>query len=227
MQMGENPDRVFNVGAMGVENVYNTELYSLSDLEKSIGYKLGNRYAVGTFHPVTLENATAEKQMVELLKALDKNSNIKYLFTKANADTNGRVINELLEDYANKHNNVILVDSLGMRKYLSALKYAMFVIGNSSSGLIEAPSFHIPTINIGDRQKGRIAGDTIIQCEPEIEAIDKAIHRALSEEFRDKIAGANNPYGDGNTSDKIIEIVKAYVLNNKINIKKEFYNIEF
>lgn len=227
IQMGENPDRVFNVGAMGVENVYNTELYSLSDLEKSIGYKLGNRYAVGTFHPVTLENATAEKQMVELLKALDKNSNIKYLFTKANADTNGRVINELLEDYANKHNNVILVDSLGMRKYLSALKYAMFVIGNSSSGLIEAPSFHIPTINIGDRQKGRIAGDTIIQCEPEIEAIDKAIHRALSEEFRDKIAGANNPYGDGNTSDKIIEIVKAYVLNNKINIKKEFYNIEF
>lgn len=227
IQMGENPDRVFNVGAMGVENVYNTEFYSLSDLEKSIGYKLGNRYAVGTFHPVTLENATAEKQMAELLKALDKNSNIKYLFTKANADTNGRIINELLEDYANKHDNVILVDSLGMRKYLSALKYAMFVIGNSSSGLIEAPSFHIPTINIGDRQKGRIAGDTIIQCEPEIDAIDKAIHKALSEEFRNKLAGANNPYGDGDTSDKIIEIVKAYILNNKINIKKEFYNIEF
>ena len=227
IQMGEEPDRVFNVGAAGVENVHNAEFLSLSDLEKSIGCRLGSRYAVGTFHPVTLENATAESQMMELLKALDRNSDITYLFTKANADADGRVINELLEDYAKKHDNFVLVDSLGMRRYLTALKYALFVIGNSSSGLIEAPSFHIPTINIGDRQKGRIAGDTVIQCAPETDAVDKAVKKALSEEFRKKTADAANPYGDGNTSDKIIEIVRSFILNNKVNIKKKFYDIEF
>lgn len=227
IQMGETPERVFNVGAMGVENAKNMELLSLSALEESLGYKLGEKYAVGTFHPVTLEDSTAERHTKELLKALNRHMDMVYLFTKANADTGGRVINGLLEEYAETHNNFILVDSLGMKRYLSALKYASFVIGNSSSGLIEVPAFQIPTINIGERQKGRIAGETVIQCEPEADSIDKAIEQSLSKEFRGKITKAVNPYGDGNTSDKIVRVIKDYLFDGKIDIKKKFYNIEF
>lgn len=227
IQMGESPDRVFNTGAMGVENALNIKIMNLAELEKSLGYKLEKKYVVGTFHPVTLEKCTAEKQTTELLTALDKNSNIQYLFTKANADTDGRKINGLLDDYAKSHDNFILVDSLGVQRYLSALKYASFVIGNSSSGLIEVPSFHIPTINIGDRQKGRIAGDTVIQCRPEAEAIDKAIKLALSDHFRNNASKAVNPYGNGATSDQIVTIVKDFLLNDKIDIKKKFYDIKF
>lgn len=227
IQMGESPDRVFNTGAMGVENALNIETMNLTELERSLGCKLNQRYAVGTFHPVTLESCTAEKQIKELLAALDKNSNMKYLFTKANADADGRMINGLLGDYAKLHNNFILVDSLGVQRYLSALKYASFVIGNSSSGLIEAPSFHIPTINIGDRQKGRIAGETVIQCRPEAGEIDKAIKLALSDCFRNNAAKAVNPYGNGDTSDKIVTIVKDFLLHDKIDIKKKFYDLKF
>lgn len=227
IQMGESPDRVFNTGAMGVENALNIEIMNLTELERSLGCKLNQRYAVGTFHPVTLESCTAEKQTKELLAALDKNSNMKYLFTKANADADGRMINGLLGDYAKLHNNFILVDSLGVQRYLSALKYASFVIGNSSSGLIEAPSFQIPTINIGDRQKGRIAGETVIQCRPEAGEIDKAIKLALSDCFRNNAAKAVNPYGNGDTSDKIVTIVKEFLLHDKIDIKKKFYDLKF
>ncbi len=227
IQMGEDPERVFNVGAMGVENAKTAELLSLDALEKSVGCKLGDKYAVGTFHPVTLENATAESQTRELLKALDRHPGFVYLFTKANADTDGRMINALLEDYARTHDNFFLVDSLGMKRYLSALRYAAFVIGNSSSGLIEVPSFKIPTINIGDRQKGRIAGETVVPCEPDADSIHEAIKKSLTKEFRDKAEKAENPYGDGNTSDKIIRIIRDYLVNHKIDIKKKFYDIEF
>ncbi len=227
VQMGETPDRVFNVGAMGVENALNIELMSKDEIEKSIGFVLGRRYAVGTFHPVTLENATAEHQIEELLVAIDRHRDIRFLFTKANADTYGRGINALLNRYADSHDNFILVESLGMRRYLSALKYASFVIGNSSSGLIEVPSFGIPTINIGDRQKGRIAGETVIHCQPVSDDIDVAIKKAQSDEFLASIRGSVNPYGDGNTSDKIMSIMKDFFFNDKVNIKKKFYNIDF
>ncbi len=227
IQIGESPERVFNVGAMGVENATHATLMSRKELEDSIGFHLGEMFAVGTFHPVTLEHATAEKQTEELLSAIDCHNDIRYIFTKANADTDGRIINALLQDYADRHKNYILVDSLGMKRYLSALKYASFVIGNSSSGLIEVPSFGIPTINIGDRQKGRIMGKTIIQCDPVAKQIDKAINKALSAEFRQSIQDAVNPYGDGNTSDKIVKTVKEFLLDNKIDIKKKFYDIVF
>ena len=146
IQMGEHPNRVFNVGAMGVENALNTPCMSVSELEESIGFTLGEKYAVGTFHPVTLEKATAGKQVEELFAAMDKHKEIRYLFTGANSDTDGRSINQMLENYAKYNDNFCLVDSLGMRRYLSALKNALFVIGNSSSGLVEAPSFKIPKI---------------------------------------------------------------------------------
>lgn len=227
IQMGESPSRVFNVGAMGVENALSIDMMSLDELEESIGFKLGNKYAVGTFHPVTLENATAEQQTKELLSALSQHQDLTYLFTKANADTDGRVINKLLEEYSHDHNNLHLIDSLGMKRYLSAVKYARFVIGNSSSGLVEVPSFHIPTINIGDRQRGRITGTTVITCNPDKESIDRAIRKATDQNFLNSIKDAVNPYGDGHTSEKIMGRIKDFFINDKIDIKKKFYDIDF
>lgn len=227
IQMGEAPGRVFNVGAIGVENALNVEMIPLKKLEESIGFKLGNRYAVGTFHPVTLEDSTAEDQMRELLSIFGNHKEMQFLFTKANADTNGRIINKMLENYSKTHNNLCFVDSLGMKRYLSALKHAQFIIGNSSSGLVEVPSFHIPTINIGDRQRGRIMGETVINCEPKAASIERAIAIALDMEFREAIKFSKNPYGDGHTSEKIMEIIKDFYVNDRIDIKKKFYDIEF
>lgn len=227
IQMGESPDRVFNVGAMGVENALNTQCMSVPELEESIGFELGEKYVVGTFHPVTLERATAGKQTEELLAALDQHKELRYLFTGANSDTDGRSINRMLKDYTQSHENFCLVNSLGMRRYLSALKNSMFVIGNSSSGLVEAPSFKIPTINIGDRQRGRIAGETVIHCNPERHAIGQAIHKAMDDSFRTSIKKSENPYGDGHTSEKILEIITDFFINDRIDIKKKFYDIDF
>ena len=227
IQMGEDPDRVFNVGALGVENALQMTLLSKAELEASLGRKLGEKFAVGTFHPVTLEKNTAEIQARELLFAIENYDDLTFLFTKANADMGGRVINQLMIEYADNHKNLILADSLGVQRYLSAVSHASFVIGNSSSGLIEVPSFGIPTINIGDRQKGRIAGKTVIWCEPKRDSIYGAINMGLSRTFKESIKGAINPYGNGNTSDKIISIVRDFVLNNKIDIKKKFYDINF
>lgn len=227
IQMGESPDRVFHVGAMGVENALNTQCMTVSGLEESIGFRLGGKYAIGTFHPATLEKATAEKQVEELLAALERHKDIKYLFTGANSDTDGRGINRMLDDYARCNDNFCLVDSLGMTRYLSALKNALFVIGNSSSGLVEAPSFKIPTIDIGDRQRGRISGETVIHCRPERQAIEEAIHKAMDASFREAIKKAGNPYGDGHTSEKIVKIIKDFFVNDRIDIKKKFYDIQF
>ena len=200
---------------------------SVSELEESLGFSLGNNYVVGTFHPVTLESATAENQVQELLSALDKHTEITYLFTKANADTDGRIINKLLTDYSNTHENFHLVDSLGMKRYLNAIKHSRFVIGNSSSGLIEVPAFNIPTINIGNRQLGRIAGKTVINCQPTRESIGQAIDNALNKTFLNEIKDIPNPYGDGQTSKRIMDIIKDCFVNNKINIKKKFYDLNF
>lgn len=227
IQMGELPERVFNVGAMGVENALNLCCMSVPELEESIGFSLGEKYAVGTFHPVTLEKAAAGKQAEELLAALDQHKEIRYLFTGANADTEGRSINRILKDYARCHENFFLADSLGMRRYLSALKNSLFVIGNSSSGLMEAPSFKIPTINIGDRQRGRIAGETVIHCKPERQAIGEAIQKAMDDSFRESVREAENPYGDGHTSEEIVEIMKDFFVNERIEIKKKFFDLDF
>lgn len=227
IQMGESPNRVFNVGAMGVENALNTQCMSVKELEESIGFELGKKYVVGTFHPVTLEAATAGKQTEELLAAIDRHKDIRYLFTRANSDTDGRSINRILEEYEKSNDNFCLVDSLGMKRYLSALKYSLFVIGNSSSGLMEAPSFRIPTINIGDRQRGRIYGKTVIHCNPERHAIVEAIYKAMDTSFRESIKNVGNPYGDGHTSEKIVDIIKSFFVNDRIDIKKKFWDIDF
>lgn len=225
IQLGESPDRVFNVGAIGVENALKTKLLSRGDLEKAIGCKLDKPYAVVTFHPVTLESNSAELQCEELLRALSQYRNMQFLITKANADSNGRIINTMLEKYAFEHENVQVYDSLGSTKYLSALKYAAMVIGNSSSGLVEVPSFNIPTINIGDRQKGRLKADSVIDCLPEENAICEAMRCAMTDEFRRVCKKNSNPYGDGEATSKIVAAVD-WMLANEINLKKGFYDLE-
>lgn len=226
IQLGEAPERVFAVGEIGIENALQTKLLSLKDLSDSLGIELGSNYALGTFHPVTLENNSAAKQIKALLRALSKHNDMKFVFTKANADVNGRIINQILEEYCSRHENYYLFSSLGMLKYLSAVKHAKFVIGNSSSGLIEVPTFKIPTINIGDRQKGRLMATSIICCEPTQSDIEKAINKALSPDFRKTASKTVNPYGDGKTSKKIVKIIKK-VFSKPINLKKNFYNIDF
>lgn len=226
IQMGEKPDRVFNVGAVGVENAMHEKLLSKSELEESLHYVLDRPYAIVTFHPVTLEADTAERQMQELLYAMDEHPEYIYICTKANADAGGRRINRMLDDYAMNRKNVAVYESLGMKRYLSALKYAVMVIGNSSSGIMEVPSFGIPTINIGDRQKGRIQAESIINCQPEKVEISKSIKIAQSTEFREIAKKVTNPYGNGNTSDAILEILKERFAECPLNLKKKFFDLD-
>ena len=169
---------------------------------------------------------TAREQVSEILEAYGKMENFKLIFTMANADNGGEEINQSLTDYA-AHNSerCLFVSSLGSVRYLSALKYCSFVMGNSSSGLIEAPSFGVPTINIGDRQKGRIKADSVIDCKPEREDIFRAMEKALSDDFREKCRHIVNAHGDGRTSEKIVAHIKAYCSSHRIDMKKSFYNL--
>lgn len=227
IQMGENPERVFTVGSMGIENILHTNFLTKDELEKHLGFSLKKTFAVATFHPVTLENNTSEQQLNELLAACEAYPEMQFIFTKANADNGGNEINILLEKYAQTHSNTICVSSLGAIRYLSALKYAEFVIGNSSSGITEAPSMLLPTINIGDRQRGRIQAESIINCEPQKEKILEAIEKALSPDFKAFCRTVKNPNGDGNTTRKIIQIVKDFQKKKVVDLKKKFYDIKF
>lgn len=234
IQLGESPDRVFCVGATGVENAKTQVLMSREDLGRNLAFDLREKYAVVTFHPVTLEKRNEIEQIEELLIALEHVIKAetfickKIIITKANADAGGRKINQLIDEFASKHSeNILAVESLGMRRYLSALKYCAMVIGNSSSGLLEAPSFQIPTINIGDRQKGRIKASSVIDCEATHDEIIKAIKYACTDEFRKVAKETVNPYGAGDTSDKISEILREHLFQNKINLMKKFYDITF
>ena len=225
IQLGENPERVFCVGAIGIENIKRVAMLGKNELEESIHFQLDKPYAVVTFHPVTLENNQADVQMKELLDACALRQDMKFIFTKANADASGRIINKLIDTFVNQQENAMVVTSLGMLRYLSALNYASMVIGNSSSGLVEAPSFGIPTINVGDRQRGRLQADSVINCEPVSTEIQAAIQLALSEEFSAKARNSVNPYGDGDVSDKIVKTVKDFLIEDKIDLKKMFYDI--
>lgn len=227
IQLGETPDRVFSVGAIGIENINNTKLLSKEELEQGLNFRLDKPYAVVTFHPVTLEENNVKEQFSALLEACNKHQELSYIFTKANSDVHGRIINEMIDRYIMENGNAIASPALGMLRYLSALKYSALVIGNSSSGLLEAPSFGIPTVNIGDRQKGRLQSNSVINCSAKMSDIERAISSASSEEFQKIAQNTINPYGDGNTSEKIIEILKIHLLEEKINLKKQFYNINF
>jgi GDP/UDP-N,N'-diacetylbacillosamine 2-epimerase (hydrolysing) len=225
IQLGEHPSRVFNVGGMGIENIKRLELLSKEEFEKSIKFKLNKKNILITFHPVTLENSTAKKQFEELLNAVDELEDTNIILTKANSDTDGRVINSMIDDYVSKNSDkAVGFTSLGQLRYLSALQYVDAMVGNSSSGLAEAPSFKIGTINIGDRQKGRIMANSVINCSSDKESISEVFERLYSSEFYEKLKSTVNPYGDGSASLKIIEEIKKIDLENIL--KKSFFDLK-
>ncbi len=221
IQLGEDPKRVYNTGALGVENVLNVRTLNKEELGRELDFELDKPYGVVTFHPVTLENNSAVIQLHELLKVLHKHQEMKFIITKANADQSGEKINAELEKFALKNKNCIVVSSLGTLKYFSAIKGSAVVIGNSSSGIVEVPSFNKPTVNIGDRQKGRIQADSIINCKPVEAEIEKALNKALK--YKKEVI---NPYGDGKTSDKMLRIIKKTFYGKQIDLKKVFYDLE-
>jgi len=225
IQLGEEPQRVFNVGGMGIENIKRLKLLSKEEFEKSIDFKLNKKNILVTFHPVTLENSTAKEQFNELLEAIDKLEDTNIIFTKANSDTDGRIINKMIDEYVakNSHKSVAFT-SLGQLRYLSALQYMDAMVGNSSSGLAEAPSFKIGTINIGDRQKGRIKADSVIDCNPKKDEILSAFKQLYSREFQESLKKVKNPYGYGMASKEIIKALKQ--VNLKDILKKKFYDLK-
>lgn len=224
IQLGETPERVFNVGGMGIENIKRLKLLSKEEFEKSIDFKLAEKNLLVTFHPVTLEKSTAQQQFAELLSALDSLANTHIIFTKANSDTDGRIINQMIDNYVSANPcKAVGFTSLGQLRYLSALQYMDAMVGNSSSGLAEAPSFKIGTINIGDRQKGRIQASSVIDCEPSQASIGQAFEELYTLEFKKELATTVNPYGDGLASIEIIKVIKNICLNNIV--KKIFYDL--
>ncbi|MCL2365883.1 MAG: UDP-N-acetylglucosamine 2-epimerase [Oscillospiraceae bacterium] len=221
IQLGESPDRVLSVGSTGVENILSMDLLSLQNLNTSLGNWLTHEYALVTFHPETMGGTSADVQLRNLLCALDNFKNMQFIFTKANADAEGRIINAMIDEYIAKNSNCIAFDSLGVLKYLSAMKYSTMVIGNSSSGLYEAPSFKIPTVNIGDRQKGRIRADSVIDCIPFSEDIISAINKCLCMDCRNTI----NPYEGTKPSQKIVDTIKNVLNKGDIHLKKKFWDL--
>lgn len=228
IRLGEAPERVFHVGAMGLDNIKKMELLSRNDFEESIGFKLGKKNVLVTFHPVTLEHATAKEQFASLLNSLDKLNDTHIIFTKANSDTDGRIINQMIDRYvAERPEKSAAFTSLGQLRYLSALQFMDGVAGNSSSGLIEAPSFRIGTINIGDRQRGRIRAESVIDALPIESEIDAAFAKLYSGEFQELLKSVQNPYAaqvsaaaEG-ASEKVKAILKEYELTGIL--KKKFY----
>ena len=225
IQLGEEPGRVFNVGGPGIENIKKLNLLSKDEFERSINFKLAKKNILITFHPVTLENSSAREQFGEILKALDGLEDTNFIFTKANSDTDGDVINKMIDEYVKQNpQKAVAFASLGQLRYLSAIKFVDIVLGNSSSGLLEVPSFKKATINIGDRQKGRARASSVIDVRPAKEEILAAIKRAYSKEFEQTLKDTINPYDGGNPSKKMVKILKEIKLDGIL--KKKFYDVK-
>lgn len=225
IQLGEQPERVFNTGALGVENIKTLSLLKRDELENAVGFQLKSNMVLVTYHPVTLDNLSAKQQFNNILVVLDEYKDYFIVFTKANADTDGRIINQMIDEYVSKNGErSVAFTSLGQLRYLSILPFCSFVLGNSSSGLIEVPSFKIPTINIGDRQRGRVCADTVFNCGNSLEDIKHAVDVVISEKWRERVARSNNPYEGENTSKQIVEIIEE-TLKNDIDLKKIFYDM--
>lgn len=224
IQLGEHPETVFKVGGLGVDSLKRFELLSKSELERSLNITLLDKNLLITFHPATLEKQTAIHQMSELLDALSELSDTNLIFTMPNADTDGRALIQMIKDFCSKYKNAHWFTSLGQLNYFSLVNYIDGVVGNSSSGLMEVPTFKKATINIGDRQKGRLKSSSVIDCEPIKSSIKKAILNSYEEQFTRHLIKTINPYGEGGAVDKIIEILKTIPLENLL--KKKFYNLE-
>jgi len=223
IQMGENPETVFYVGALGCDNIKQVPLMNKKALEESLNFFVDQKTILVTFHPVTMENNTAQIQFSELLSAIDSFDDLRVIFTMPNSDTDGRIIMDLIKNYVDKNpEKTIWFTSLGMKRYLSVLQYICAVVGNSSSGIIEVPSFHIPTLNIGDRQKGRIAAKSVSHCLPIKEDIKKYLSIITKSDYIKNINDVINPYDKPNTAQEIVRIIKE---NINISSSKIFYNI--
>jgi len=224
IQLGEHPGRVFNFGGMGIDAIKRIKLLNREDLERSLELSFGEKNLLITFHPVTLEGvACSAAQMRELLAALDALQNITLIFTMPNADTGGRELSAMVKDFAQAHPNAYVYTSLGQLRYFSCLAQIDGVVGNSSSGLAEVPSFNIATVNIGDRQKGRLKAKSVIDCAPDRESIKAALETLYSTEFQSSLASVSNPYGNGGASEAIVKVLAEYPLDNIR--KKQFYNL--
>lgn len=225
IQLGEDPHRVFNVGALGIDNIKRIKLLSKDALEKELGFNLNGKVALVTFHPATLEDNTSGQQFKQILSALDNFKNLKVIFTKPNSDMNGKIIIRLTDEYVKRNKDrAVAFASLGRLKYLSLMKHVDLMLGNSSSGIIEMPSFGRPTVNVGDRQRGRIAAQSVIQCVPERGAIKKALKKAFSQKFIRTCAKIKNPYDTGGLASKKIVAILTRELPMIKSLKKKFYD---
>ena len=220
IQLGEQPERVFNVGALGVENVLKNEFLCKEEIEQSLNFQLTDKCFLCTYHPVTLSNISSETQVLNLLEALDDYKDYHIIFTYSNSDTNSQIIIKRIQEYVDRNEGrCIFLTSLGQRRYFSALKYMTAVIGNSSSGIIEVPSFGIPTLDIGDRQKGRIAADSVIHCGYSVNEIREGLKKIVAYEHKT----IDNPYYKEGTCETILKVIKTYPLENLV--QKHFYDI--
>ena len=223
IQLGEHPKRVFLVGGLGIDNIKRQRLLSRRKLEEALSFKLGTRNLLITFHPVTLERATSSGQMGELLAALELLEDTHLIFTMPNADTGSRVLFEMIRQFAANRTNARVFTSLGQLLYLSCIMHMDGVLGNSSSGLTEVPSFRKGTVNIGDRQRGRLKADSVIDCDPNRRSILTAIQRLYSPEFQRIVKKTRNPYGERGASEGIVHVLKTASLNELI--KKPFHDL--
>ena len=223
IQLGESPDRVFLVGGLGVDSIKQMQLLDRSALESSLEFKLGPRNLLITFHSTTLEMATSEQQMQELLDALETLKDTHLIFTMPNADVDGRVLIKMIQSFIDCHPNARAYNSLGQLRYLSCITQVDGVIGNSSSGLTEVPTFKKGTINIGDRQRGRLQAASVINCEPMKASIISALARLYSNDFQSNLSQVTNPYGVGGASVKVVDVLKNYPINGII--KKTFHDL--
>lgn len=224
IQLGEQPDTVFNVGALGLEHLKRTELLSLEELSRSIGFDLTNKFFLVTYHPVTLGNEEPESTFQSILAALSEFSDYKIVITYPNADEGGKKIIPIIEKFKEDRGDSVFVSkSLGQLNYLSAVQHCSCVVGNSSSGIIEVPSFKKGTVDVGCRQKGRIRSRSVVHSETDVESIKKAVSLVTSQKFFKEVSSFENPYGDGFTSRKIIDVIKS----SKPNIVKHFFDINY
>lgn len=223
IQLGEQPGRVFLVGGLGIDSILKLRLLDREALEESLDFRLGPRNLLVTFHPLTLEGGTSEMQMREMLAALAELPDTHLIFTMPNADTDGRALMSMLREFVAGHRNARVFTSLGQLRYLSCVRHVDGVVGNSSSGLIEVPTFGKPTINIGDRQRGRLRAESVIDCAPDRKAIAAALARMYTPEFQAIAGAARNPYGDGGASARVVEVLAAANLDDIV--KKRFYDV--
>lgn len=226
IQLGEQPERVFNYGSTSIDNILTSAYMSKAEVLQSIGLQ-ECRYAICTYHPVTMEGDSVEGDIENFLAVIKEYTQIQFIVTKSNADQGGEKINRMLDEANKDIDNLHVFSSLGVVRYLSLMRYAEFVMGNSSSGIIETPAFKVPTVNIGDRQRGRLQSNSIINCEPDKESIKIAVDEALSDEFKEVCRHVKSPYGDGNAAVQIAaKIVSVIKENSSIDLKKKFFDIQ-